>query len=47
MTDAQRHILNPLHIMCRLTEFGISVKRAMKIVRWYEIHIYKRIFKED
>jgi len=41
LLDKIRHLLNPLHIYCRLTYFGISGKCAMGICRIYEENIYK------
>lgn len=39
--DRIRHVLNPLHIYCRLTHFGISCKVARDICKIYEAGIYK------
>lgn len=39
--DRIRHVLNPLHIYCRLTCLGISCKVARDICKIYEAGIYK------
>ena len=39
--DRTRHLLNPLHIYCRLTCLGVSSKVAMDICKIYEAGIYK------
>jgi len=41
LLDRIRHLLNPLHVYCRLTCFGISSKCARGICRIYEENIYK------
>ncbi len=40
-TDKVRHLLNPLHIYCRLTCLGVSAKVAREICRIYELSLYK------
>ena len=39
--DRIRHLLNPLHIYCRLTHLGFSGRVARDICRIYEAGIYK------
>jgi len=39
--DRTRHLLNPLHIYCRLTCLGVSSKVAMDICKFYEAGFYK------
>lgn len=39
--DRIRHVLNPLHIYCRLTCLGFSCRMARDICRLYESGIYK------
>ncbi len=41
--DRIRHVLNPLHIYCRLTYIGVSNKIALDICKTYEAFIYKQI----
>ena len=31
-----RHLVNPLHVYCRLIEYGVKPRRARKLVRLYE-----------
>jgi len=40
--DKVRHMLNPLHIYCRLTYLGLSKKVARDICRAYESCLYKQ-----
>jgi len=40
--DKIRHLLNPLHIYCRLTCIGMSKKVAMDICKAYEVCLYKQ-----
>ena len=39
--DKIRHLLNPLHIYCRLTCFGILATFARDICKIYEDSFYK------
>ena len=39
--DRIRHLMNPLHIYCRLTCCGISPKFAREICKIYEEGFYK------
>lgn len=41
LLDKIRHQLNPLHIYCRLTCFGISSKVAKDLCKIYEAGFYK------
>jgi len=40
--DKIRHLLNPLHIYCRLKYVGISQKVALGICKNYETFVYRR-----
>jgi 5'(3')-deoxyribonucleotidase len=40
--DKIRHLLNPLHIYCRLKYIGVSQKVALEICNNYEIFVYRR-----
>jgi hypothetical protein len=40
--DKIRHLLNPLHIYCRLTYLGMSRKVARDICKVYETCLYKQ-----
>ena len=40
--DKIRHVLNPLHIYCRLTYIGVSQKVALGICKSYEACVYRR-----
>ena len=31
-----KHLANPLHIYCRIVEYGVKPRRARKLVRLYE-----------
>lgn len=42
LMDKIRHLLNPLHIYCRLTCIGVSKKIAMDICQTYETYVYKQ-----
>ena len=37
------HVLNPLHIFCRLIGLGLNPKAALVVVRIYEATIWKAI----
>ena len=41
LPDRVRHLLNPLHIYCRLTCMGVSARVARNICKIYEASIYK------
>lgn len=38
-----QHVLNPLHVYCRLCKFGVDSMQAQKISSAYERWIYKRL----
>lgn len=40
-----QHFLCPLHMYCRLRDLGLSKKKARKLCNWYEVNIYKLIYK--
>jgi hypothetical protein len=39
--DRIRHLLNPLHVYCRLTSLGMPSRVARGICRTYEVCLYK------
>ena len=39
--DQIRHMLNPLHIYCRLTTLGMSNRLARGLCKTYECCLYK------
>ena len=38
-----QHFGNPLHVFCRLKDFGISAVTAHKISLVYERYLYKKV----
>jgi hypothetical protein len=44
MIKQLKHILNSLHVYCRLRELGLSKRKSMRIISFYETKIYNRIF---
>jgi hypothetical protein len=40
--DKIRHLFNPLHLYCKLTDCGMSKKVALDICKTYEACVYKR-----
>ena len=42
-TLALEHKFNPLHVYCRMVDFGIDKKYARRIAKLYETHIYRKI----
>lgn len=42
MKDTLRHYLNPLHILCRLRQCGISAPTARKVCLAYE-RVYTKV----
>jgi len=44
MINQLKHILNSLHIYCRLRELHASKKISLRIISFYEQKIYNRIF---
>ena len=43
MTLELQHYFNPLHIYCRMIDFGFSKDFAMSVCRVYESFIFKYI----
>jgi len=41
MGSALKHYLNPLHVYCRLRDFGIAKGHAVLICRLYEKTFFK------
>lgn len=41
LLDRIRHLLNPLHVYCRLTSLGMPSRVARTICRTYETRVYK------
>ena len=39
--DKIRHLFNPLHLYCKLTDYGVSQKVALDICKTYEACVYK------
>ncbi len=39
--SAMQHMLNPLHMYCRLKDFGIAAPAAKRMCRAYERYIYR------
>ena len=35
------HKANPLHVMCRFTDSGLSMKHALRFARWYETWVWR------
>ena len=42
LMDRIRHLLNPLHVYCRLTYVGIPQEVALGICKNYEAFVYSR-----
>lgn len=40
--DKIRHLFNPLHLYCKLTDCGVSRKVALDICKTYEACVYKQ-----
>lgn len=38
---ALQHMLNPLHIYCRLREFGVGSLKAQRVCGAYERFVYR------
>jgi len=36
-----RHYFNPLHVYCRLRDFGLGTARAKRLCRVYERFLYR------
>jgi hypothetical protein len=47
MIHQLKHMLNGLHVYCRLQEFGLPSTISKKIISFYETKIYNRIFRRD
>lgn len=41
MKQQLRHLLNPLHLFCRLREAGLSGGFARRLCRAYEVCLYR------
>ena len=35
-----KHLINPLHVYCRLRDIGLKKERAKSLGGWYEKNIY-------
>ena len=42
-----QHFLNPLHIYCRLIDLGLTQKFSTKMCKFYEKHIFKKLYKQE
>jgi hypothetical protein len=45
MKTKLKHILNPVHMYCRLREIGFRKKISIKIASFYETKLYKILFE--
>jgi len=45
MKTKLKHILNPVHMYCRLREMGIRKKVSKTIASFYEIKLHKKLFE--
>ena len=43
LIDKIEHVLNPLHVYCRLVEFGYDKKRSLSACGYYEKTVYRVI----
>ena len=43
LLDRIRHRLNPVHVYCRLTEFGLPPRHAKTICEIYEVIFFKSV----
>ena len=43
LLDRIRHRLNPVHVYCRLTEFGLPPRHAKTICEIYEVIFFKSL----
>ena len=43
--DRIRHLLNPLHVFCRLTSLGMPMRVAKVICITYETRLYRHILQ--
>jgi len=42
-----QHISNPLHVYCRLLDFGLSKKFSRRLTIFYEKYLYCSIFNKN
>lgn len=42
-----KHILNPVHVYCRLREMKIGKKVCAEIASFYETKFYKKVFERN
>ena len=42
-----RHVMNPLHVYCRLIDFGMSVGFSRKVGVTYEKYFHRYFLKKD
>jgi hypothetical protein len=47
MTAALQHYFNPLHIYCRLRNFGLGKEHAVFLCKVYERVIFKRLILKE
>lgn len=45
MKTKLKHILNPIHMYCRLREMGFRKKASIKIASFYETKLHKKLFE--
>ncbi len=38
-----QHVLNPLHVFCRLRQMGMSVRAARRMCKLYELCVYRMV----
>lgn len=41
-----QHVTNPLHIYCRLLDFGLGLRWAKRLGSFYERHVYSFRLRE-
>ena len=39
-----QHVINPLHVFCRLMDIGLNRQTALSLSRLYEHIVFKRLF---
>ena len=42
-----QHVMNPLHLYCRLVDFGMSVNFSKKLGITYEKYFHRYFLKKD
>ena len=42
-----KHVMNPLHVYCRLIDFGMSVGFSRRIGVTYEKYFHRYLLKKD